>query len=244
MRRTGKIKWLKALLVAIVFAAIFCVTFILNRAYIKKNTDMVTVAVASKKLPAYSLLGREQTALAKVPRSMVPREAVLEPDTYFLGKTYFIGDLGFGEGDIIRTDRLTDGSISIVGNLARLDEEQKMLVAVNTNLIKSCANLVTPGTLVNAVVFIKGDNLNSSDVIISSAEDPRLASLLVIDKKNAEATATAEKGRDAIPAVITLVLDRSDIDVAKALVRYNERGSIYLLPIGFRSDIFLASQAK
>lgn len=245
MGRIGKFRWLKALLVVIVFTLIFGVTFTLNRMYIMKNTDLVTVAVAIKKIPAYTPISGQEVALVKVPKSVVPKEAVLEPDILFQkGKRYFVGDLGFGEGDIIRMDRLTEGNSTIVGSLSRLADEQKMLVAVNTNLVKSCANLVIPGTLVNAVVFIKGEGLNVPDTIISSAEDSRLGNLLVIDKKNSEASAAAEKGRDAIPAVITLVLDKSDMDVAKALVRYNEKGSIYLLPIGFKSDIFLAAQAK
>lgn len=204
---------------------------------------MVSVVVASHKVPAYSLLGKESLLLARRPRSVVPDTAVYQPDD-LLGLTrFYSGDLGFGEGDIIRKDRLFTANNSPMGDLNRLAPEGKMLVSVSTDLVKSTANLIVPGTVVNAVVFIKGDMNQSEDKVLSPKEDPKLGGLQVVDKKNAEAAAPAEKGRDALPAVITLMIDGEDFDTAKALVEYNEKGSIYLLPIGLNGDIYLAAHA-
>lgn len=243
MRKLIKQKILKTALVIGSFFIIFSITFTVNRLYIKKNTDMVNVVVATGKVAAYSRISPENLIIAQRPRSVVPETALIDLNDLLSVNKYYVGDLGFGEGDIIRTDRLFQNNSNPVGNLAQLAEENKMLVSVNTNLVKSTANLVVPGSLVNAVVFIKGDMNASPDKVLSPAEDPKLGNLLVVDKKNSEATIPAEKGRDAIPSVITLMLDKGNLDVAKALVEYNEKGSIYLLPIGFKGDIYLAAQA-
>jgi len=244
LRKIVKQKILKTSLVAGTFILIFFLTFSLNRIYIKQNTDMVNVVVAARKVTAYSPLNVEDLTLASRPRSAVPASAVTSLGSLLGPNKYYAGELGFGEGDIIRQDRLFDLNQKPLGNLAQLEVENKMLVAINTNLVRSTANFVVPGARVNAVVFIKGDMNMVPDRVLSPAEDPKLGNLLVVDKKNAEAAAPAEKGREAIPAVITVMLDQDRLDVAKALVEYNEKGSIYLLPIGFEGDIYLAAQAE
>lgn len=243
MRKIVKRKWMKRGLAVVVFFLIFAITFTLNQLYIKKNTDMVNVLVAVDKIPAYSLVTKDKVMLAKRPRSVAPGE-VLFTLKDIVNSKYYTLDLGFGKGDIIRSDRLSQENGSTLTNLAKLGEENKMLVAVDTNLVKSCANLVEPGTVVDAVVFIEAKDVYEDDIIISPQEDPYLANLIVIDKKNSESTVPEEKGREAIPAVVTLILDQDKLDVAKALVEYNEKGSIYLLPVGFQGDAYLASSTK
>lgn len=241
MRKIVKIKLIKFFLVVMSFCSIFAVTYMLNTAYIKKNTEMMDVVVASKKIPAFSLIEESALTIAKRPLAVIPKEAVLNPEELLPGRNVHAGDLGFGEGDIIRTDRLISEDGSEIPQLARLAEENKMLVAVNTNLVRSCANMVVPGTLADAVVVVKGQMHNEQDRVIGPQDDPKLAGLLVIDKKNAEGAKPDEQGRDSIPAVITLLLDRGNMDTAKALVHYNEIGSIYLLPVDFKGDRYLFS---
>lgn len=244
MRKIVQQKLIKMGLVVLVFVFIFVVTFTLNQQYIKKNTDLVNVLVAVKKIPAFSSLTVDQVALAKKPRVVIPKEAVFDASTLFSGKIYYVGDLGFGVGDIIRLDRLLKEDTNGIGKVTSLAEENMMLISINTNLVKSCANLVVPGTLVNAIVFVKGQMLDEPDLIISPAEDTRLANLLVVDKKNANASPPTEKGREAIPAVVTLIIDKDNLEIAKALVQYNETGSVYLLPVGFESNVYLASEVR
>ncbi len=233
---------------AIAFIAIFLITFTVNRQYIARNTDLVSVAVANTKIPAYSRLNQTDISMRKFPKSAVPKDAVLDPTPYTKDEVYYTGDIGFSQGDIIRAGKLTTSDMEPATKLARLKDDKKMLLAIDTNLVKSCANLVTPGSRVNAVVFIKGegssgfmgDSEENKDKTISPAEDPYLANLLVVDKKNADASPPPETGREAIPAVITIMLDEDNLEAAKALVEYNEKGSIYLLPVGFESDFYLA----
>lgn len=243
MRKILKKKLQKGGAVLLLFVIIFTVTFTLNRLYIKKNTDMVNVVVAAKKIPAFSLLTIDQVKLAKRPSSVVPKEAIMDTNVFSNGNKYYATDLGFGNGDIIRTDRISEEKSSEENILASLENENKMLISIDTNLVKSCANLVSPGTWVNVIVFIKGQMIEEPDMIISPVEDPRLANLLVVDKKNSESSPISEKGREAIPAVVTFLMDRENIEAAKALVQYNEIGSVYLLPVGFKGDVYLASQA-
>ncbi len=243
MRKVIKRKWLKRVLAVMIFFLIFVITFTLNQQYIKENTDMINVLVAVEKIPAYSLVTKDRVIMAKRPRSVVPPGAILTLQDLEKNKYYTL-DLGFGKGDIIRTDRLSHENGSSLTNLAKLTEQNQMLVAVDTNLVKSCANLVQPGAVVDAIVFIEAQDLYEDDIIISPKEDPLLANLTVVDKKNSESAVPEEKGREAIPAVITLILDQNKLDVAKALVEYNERGNIYLLPVGFQGDAFLAGTAK
>jgi hypothetical protein len=244
VRKVVKKKLLKIAGVILSFCLVFGITFTLNTMYIKKNTQLVVVAVASKKIPAFSLLEGSSITLAKRPLAVVPQEAVFNPEEFLEGKKLYAGDLGFGEGDMIRTDRLVEEKDSALLYLAGLAVENSMLVAVNTNLVRSCANMVVPGTMVNAVVVIKGQLINEPDRVIGPDDDSRLGNLLVVDKKNAEGAKPAASGRDAIPAVITLLLDGNNLEVAKALVHYNEKGSIYLLPVGFQGDVYLASASS
>lgn len=113
-----------------------------------------------------------------------------------------------------------------------------MLIAINTNLVQSCANLVIPGSLVEAIVHLPAKGMEEEDQVISCLEEPALANLLVVDKKNAQAAPIEKDSREAIPAVVVLKLHKNQQTTAKKLVYYNEKGTIYLLPVGFRSEIF------
>jgi len=243
LNKAGRRRIWKTLLVVTVFVAIFYATFTINNRYITANTEMARVAVAMRDIPAYSQIREEDLILAKRPLSVIPRDAVYDIKEFLGSGTYYTGEFGLEAGDILRAERLSLTDQNPLGSLARLRDENKMLIAVNTNLVQSTANLVIPGAVVDAVVFIPGDN-ETPDQIISPLEDPRLGNLLIVDKKNADSAVPEEKGREAIPAVITIMLKREELDIAEALVSYNERGSIYLLPVGFEGDIYLAAQAK
>lgn len=244
MRRITRQRWIKTGIVALGFLVVFAITYTANRQYIRSNTDLVPVAVAAQQIGPFMPLKKGSAILAQRPRSVVPAQAVATPELLWEeGRQYYAGELGFGEGDIIRMDRVVDEETAGPGNLAALPEQNRILVAVNTNLVKSCANLVGPGVLVDAVAFIRSSSPGVPDKVISPAENPGLAGLLVVDKKNAESAVPAEKGREAVPAVITLAVDRSQVELVKSIVEYNEKGSIYLLPIGFKSDVYFKSLA-
>lgn len=237
-----KMRMIKILMVIIMFFAVYAITYTLNSQYIENNTNLIYVTVAAKKISAYSPIGREDVLVVKKPRSVVAEDAVLDPDKFFVEKEYYVKDLGFGPGDIIRSQRLSEQEYFNLKNIAGLAGENKMLVSINTNLVQSCSNLVIPGVLVNAVVYIKSKVMGDPDEVISPVEDSRLGKLMVVDKKNAESAVPLDEGREALPEVVTIMLNQEDIEVAKALVAYNEQGNIYLLPIGFNGDTYLAAR--
>ncbi|MGI6587196.1 MAG: hypothetical protein ACOX2N_07645 [Peptococcia bacterium] len=244
MSKIFRKKWLRAFFVLLTFCVVFFITYTLNDFYIKKNVQTVRVATVTKKIPPYTLVTKEQIVMAPIPVSVVPEDAVLNVEQFFQGKEYYTNELGLGAGDLLRTEKLSADNTSPLGKLTRLSDEQTMLVAINTNLVQSCANLVVPGTLVNAIVYIKAKGMGEEDVVISFEEDPGLANLLVVDKKNANSAVVEEEGREAIPAVVVFKLHKNQQNVAKALVKYNETGIVYLLPVGFQGDIFLGLEAQ
>jgi len=237
-------KWFKTLLVFFTFCLIFMITYTINHKYIKENIQTVSVAKVIKKIPPYTLMSKEYITMTPIPISMVPEDAVLNPENFFNENVYYTNEIGFGAGDLLRTEKLSTDNTSAIGKLTKLSDDQTMLVAINTNLVQSCANLVVPGTLVNAVVYIKAKGMGQEDQVISFDEDAGLANLLVVDKKNANSAVVEGDGNGAVPAVVVIRLDKNRKDVAKALVKYNENGIIYLLPVGFRGDIFLEIEAQ
>lgn len=228
----------KIVLVLITFVVVFGGTYILNDHYIKKNVQTVQVAKISKKVLPYSLLTKEQVTMTLMPEAAVPEDAVFDLEEFFQEKQYYTGELGFGVGDLLSPRKLLPDNDAPLGKLVRLVDEQTMLIAINTNLVQSCANLVLPGTLVHALVYIKGKGMGEEDQVISFLENPDLANLLVVDKKNANSVGIEEGGREAIPAVVVFQIGQNRPNVAKTLVEYNEKGVIYLMPVGFQGDVF------
>lgn len=244
MSKVFRKKWYKILLVIFTFCLVFFITYTLNEMYIKENIQTVSVATVTKKIPPYTIVKKENIVMTPIPISIVPEDAVLNSEQFFKENVYYTNDLGFGVGDILKTEKLSIDNTSAIGKLTKLSDDQTMLLAINTNLVQSCANLIVPGTLVNAIVYVNAREMGQEDQVISFDEEPGLANLLVVDKKNANSVVVEGEGNGTVPAVVVIKLDKKDKDVAKVLVKYNEIGIIYLLPVGFREDIFLGIAAS
>lgn len=226
----------KNIVFLVLLVTIFALTFTLNNWYIKNNTDMVNVAVLSKTIMPFEKIEKGDILLKSKVKSEVPKDAILDKDKLFLdNKEVFAGDIGFYQGDILRTNKLVDKEHNPFGKVLGLQEQGKMLISINTDLVRSTANFVKPGVVVNAIVYIKGDMRGTPDRVITPEQDPRLEKLTVVDKKNQEASEPAEEGREAIPYVVTF--ETSDMNIAAGLVQYNEQGKIYLLPVDINSSI-------
>ncbi|HHX96786.1 MAG TPA: Flp pilus assembly protein CpaB [Clostridia bacterium] len=228
----------RILLVIITFCGVFLLSYFLNQAYLRKNTATMEVVMVTKKVPPYSLLSKEDLAVMTIPQAIVPDDAVLDLEEFWQDSPYYTTDLGFGAGDLLCTEKLSSDHFTAWGKMAALTNEESMLIAINTNLVQSCANLVIPGSLVEAIVHLPAKGMEEEDQVISCLEEPALANLLVVDKKNAQAAPIEKDSREAIPAVVVLKLHKNQQTTAKKLVYYNEKGTIYLLPVGFRSEIF------
>ena len=159
MRKFFRKKGWKVFFVLLAFCAVFFITYTLNDLYIKQNVQTVRVATVTKKIPPYTLVTKEQVTMLPLPVSVVPEDAVLNVEEFFQGQKYYTNELGLGAGDLLRREKLSADNTSPLGKLTRLSDDQTMLVAINTNLVQSCANLVVPGTLVHAIVYIKAKGM-------------------------------------------------------------------------------------
>ena len=235
---------LKGLIICVSFLGVFALTFRLNENYLQGMADTVTVAAARMDLLPGAPLLREQLAMAERPAFGLGEDYIADMDEFFGNGPWYVGDIGFGAGDIVRPGRLVPASRA--GGEWRWEfdkSDRARLIAVETSLVRSSGDWLWPGMLVDALVYIPpkdGYDDPQPSRIIGPEEDPLLKSLLVIDKKNANGLAidglpdTEGYGRDRLPAVVTLMIGEDETERAMALVRYNEEGKIYFSPTADR----------
>jgi hypothetical protein len=228
-------KWTKLFIILSNAFVLAIITFIINSAYIAKNTNLKPVVVATKNIGPFEEV-IEFTVVKKV-ASSIPEDAITEPID-LKGKPWFAGKIGIGQGDIIRISRITEVQTNPFGNVIAL-KKNKVLVGVKTDLVMSAGRNLKPGTLVHGNVFIKGNDRNTFDRVISSQNDPLLANLLVREVQNSDAAKLSEKGREALPAVVVL---EASIPVAQKLIFYQEIGKIYLTPSAIDMETALFSE--
>jgi hypothetical protein len=218
---------------------VFGLSFILNQAYLQRAASLVSVVVAGHDILPGSLLTSSDLEITQRPVLSLGNDYWQEINPELLQAQWYAGQLGIGKGDIIKPSRLNQESMMTGSALLRMGSEDKRLIAVETDLVRSCSSWLEPGTLVDGLVFIKGKEgyEASPDVVIGPQEDPLLKDLLIVDKKNSTGLSLNQEnenglGRDTLPAVITIMLEYTDEEKAKALIRYNEQGKIYFSPKG------------
>lgn len=221
-------KWLKVTVVVVTGLMLAAATYVLNKSYIESHTSLQPVAVALETTTPYSKLTKYE--LVEKVRASIPEDAVTDLK-YLTDKQWYAGSIGIGEGDIIRKSRLVDETNNPFGK-ALILEKDKVLVGIETSLLRSAGANIKPGVLVNALVFRAGDQRGEADTVISVDDNSMLGNLLVKEVKNADAadaTSKAGKGKEAIPTVVVL---ETTVPVAKYLVLCQETGKIYLSPVG------------
>ncbi|MCL2166329.1 MAG: hypothetical protein FWH49_03465 [Clostridiales bacterium] len=233
---------LKGVVICISFVVVFGVTYRLNQEYLEKSAETRMVVTAKADLLPGEPLTPEMLQLTEKPVFGLGEDYAVEPEALLDKGPWYVGDIGFGAGDILRPSRLVSASDKggyWQWEFSRLD--QARLIAVETSLVRSSGDWLWPGTLVDAMVYIPAKESYEDpqpSQIIGPDEDPLLRGLLVISKKNAggmtlDGTA-ADDGysRDVLPAVVTLLVGEDEVDRIKALIRYNEEGRIYFSPTG------------
>ena len=232
---------LKGLIICVSFVAVFGITYRLNQTYLREAAETVVVVVAAEDLPPGTLLTPEKLILAERPAMGLGTDVAEDIAVLLEQEPLYAGEIGFGVGDVVRPDRLrTEAEGDDEDGLWDFSrQEQARLVAVETSLVRSSGDWLRPGMLVDAIVYIPAKESYEDpqpSATIGPEEDPFLRGLLVIDRKNANGLTlgdmAGEEGysRDALPAVVTLMVDKEDIERVRALIRYNEEGRIYLSP--------------
>jgi hypothetical protein len=231
---------LKGAIICVSFLAVFIVTFRLNQTYLQQTAETVPVVTArSDLLPGEPLLP-EMLVLSEKPVFGLDEDYAADIDDLVALGPWYIGEIGFGAGDVLRPSRLEAAEIK--GGKSRWEfctQEGARLIAVETSLVRSSGDWLWPGTLVDALVYIPARESYEDPQpsrIIGPEDDPLLKGLLVIDKKNANGVSLGPQAqsdgyaRDLLPAVVTLMVDEDDTERVKALIRYGEEGKIYFSP--------------
>ena len=232
---------LKGAVICVSFAVVFVVTYRLNQDYLRQAAETATVVTAGVDLLPGEPLQAAHLLLSEKHVFALDGDYIEDIDALLESGPWYVGDLGFGAGDVLRPGRLLPAAET--GGERRWEfqsRERVRLVAVETTLVRSSGDWLWPGMLVDAMVYIPArDSYDDPQpsCIIGPEDDPLLGGLMVIDKKNANGLSldghmeVDSYSRDLLPAVVTLILDEGDTERAKALIRYNEEGRIYFSPI-------------
>jgi len=232
---------LKGLIICVSFVAVFGITYRLNQTYLREAAETVVVVTVAEDLLPDMLLTPDSLMMAERPAMGLGADYAEDIATLLEQGPWYVGEIGFGAGDVLRPARLRAEEDMESGDpLWEFSlQDQARLVAVETNLVRSGGDWLRPGMLVDAMVYIPAKE-NYEDPqpsqVIGPEEDPYLRGLLVIDRKNANGLSLGDQAgeegysRDALPAVVTLMFDKDDLERVRALVRYNEEGRIYLSP--------------
>ena len=231
---------LKAAVLCASYAAVFLVTYWLNQSYLARTAATARVVTASRPLLPGEKLEREDLTLADRALFGLGQDYSGDPDALLSGGDWYVGQLGFGAGDVIRESRLMREAPERPGG-ARIEEYladgSTRLLALNTDLVLSGGDWLKPGVVADAIVYLGGKTNfgeNGESRVLGPADDPFLRGLLIAERKTAaglnEEDAAASADRDRLPAVVVVVLDAAEEERAKALVRYNEEGRLYFSP--------------
>ncbi|MDU5946545.1 MAG: hypothetical protein E6Z15_05635, partial [Paenibacillus macerans] len=112
-----------------------------------------------------------------------------------------------------------------------------MFVGVKTDQVKSAGDMIKPGTIVDAYVYIKGQDRQPSE-LVTPADDPLLKGLLIKDRQNQNGYEPQREGsgnQNPIPAIA--VVETTNPDVAAALIKYQQEGEVYFTPTGVNVDV-------
>jgi hypothetical protein len=223
------------------FLVVFGVTYRLNQDYLRQVADTVMVVAAGRDLLPGEPLTAEQLVTMEKPVFGLGGDFATDAGELLAAGPWYIGDIGFGAGDVLRPGRLIPAAETGGDRRWEFERQEKVrLIAVETSLVRSGGDWLWPGMLVDAVVYMpaKGsyDDPQPAE-IIGPDEDPLLAGLTVMDKKNINGLSLGEGfesdgySRDLLPAVVTLMVGENDTERVKALIRYNEEGKIYFSPV-------------
>lgn len=195
------------------------------------TTELVYVAVDD--LTPYSLV-EDKFVQRKVVRSEVPEDAIRDLKE-LEGEAWVTTEIGIPKGIPISKSMLIPAKDSKYGESLEL-KDGAMYIGVQTDQVKSAGDMIKPGTLADAYVYIKGVDRQPSK-LITPDDDPLLEGLLIKDRQNQNGYEPQREGtgnQNPIPAIA--VVETTNPKVAAALIHYQEEGEIYFTPIGVELD--------
>lgn len=234
----------KFLILGLSFALIFGVTYYLNQSFLERAAATEKILVARRDILPFQRLEEGDFLLAERPIFGLAGQEIVQLEAFLSQGPWYTGALGIGRGDVVLKSRLSQDEPGYRNIIELMDEGKKRMLAVETDLTRSCARHLYPGSLVDGFVFLSRRDAygQEHEEIIGPMEDPFLASLLVFEQKNRGGSLLEINeqerviGQDHLPAVVTLILGEEETERAKALIYYNEIGHIYFSPTGIDQD--------
>lgn len=205
-------------------AAVVIQTIIVNN-----QTVTSLVYVASDNLKPYtSVTGKLEQR--NVVQSEIPEDAITDLKQ-LEGQTWVTNEVGIPKGIPVSKSLLVTAKESKYGEAIELTDGA-MFIGVQTDQVRSAGDMIKPGTIADAYVYIAGDDRTPAK-LVSPKVDPRLKGLLIKDRQNQngyEPKKEGEGNQNPIPAIA--VVETNDPEVAAALIQYQEEGKFYFVPTG------------
>lgn len=204
------------------------ITMGVNSSYRARVTEVEKVVVAAGHLKPYTELTKANLTYREVVKSEIPGDAIKSIDAFLKKGPKFVGEVGLTKGYPVKESLTLDSGKSVFGEALGL-KNNKLLVAIAVNQVRSVGDLIKPGVKVSAYVFIDGGIDRGQPRVITPLDNPGLSNLVVVERQNTNGAEPNGKGADAIPV---MVIVEADPGQARDLVLYQEIGKIYTLPTG------------
>ncbi|GGG15158.1 MULTISPECIES: hypothetical protein [Paenibacillus] len=229
--------WNKAtrrLLIVFVALILAGVAVAIQSSIVNKQVTTELVYVAADNLTPYSLV-EGKLVQRKVVKSEVPDDAIRDLKE-LEGESWVTTEVGILKGIPVSKSMLIPAKESKFGESLEL-KDGAMFVGVKTDQVKSAGDMIKPGTIVDAYVYIKGQDRQPSE-LVTPADDPLLKGLLIKDRQNQNGYEPQREGsgnQNPIPAIA--VVETTNPDVAAALIKYQQEGEVYFTPTGVNVDV-------
>lgn len=220
----------------IVFAAFILAgaAVAIQSSIVNKQVTTELVYVAADALAPYSLVEGALTQ-RKVVKSEVPEDAIRDLKE-LEGESWVTTEIGIPKGIPVSKSMLIPAKDSKYGESLEL-KDGAMFVGVQTDQVKSAGDMIKPGTVADAYVYIKGEDRQPSK-LVTPTDDPLLKGLLIKERQNQNGYEPQQEGmgnQNPIPAIA--VVETNDPGVAAALIKYQEEGEIYFAPTGVKIEV-------
>ncbi|GAC42086.1 hypothetical protein [Paenibacillus popilliae] len=200
---------------------------------VESNTALKEVAVATDTIKPFSgLAGKVE--LRQVVESEIPADAVYSL-AEFEQEEWYAGEVGFLQNRPIQRSYITKGKDSVAGLGVTLKNGQ-VLVGVAVDQVQSVGDNSKPGTLVDAYIYIENEELDMDggkepESVISPQDNAKLSKLLVVDRHTSEGRSPDDpEATNKIPSLA--IIAAPDEETARLLVKYQQEGKVFLLPVG------------
>ncbi|GIP08233.1 hypothetical protein J1TS5_04030 [Paenibacillus macerans] len=204
---------------------------VLQNSIVKRQTTTEQVWVATDNIQPYSLV-KDKLEKREVVKSEVPEDAVFNL-AELEGEEWVTGEIGIPKGVPVSKSLLVIAKDSKYGQNLELIKGE-MFIGVQTDQVRSAGDLIKPGTVADAYVYIGGDNQTTAQ-LITPEDDPLLKGLLIQERQNQNGyDPQQDESQNPIPAIA--IVKTSNPKVAATLIKYQEEGRVYFTPTGVKLE--------